>query len=77
MPNEIKAQLEASRKELLNLDLRNPLINYRLRAQGLAITQERSAELFRILVRQNKAMSFLPQPDQANDLLERRSSNRR
>ena len=56
MSNEIKAQLEASRKELLNLDLRNPLINYRQRSQGLAITQERSVELFRILVRQNKAM---------------------
>jgi hypothetical protein len=70
MPNEIKAQLEASRKELLNLDLRNPLINYRQRSQGLAITQERSVELFRILVRENKAMSFLPQSDQVSDWLE-------
>lgn len=61
MTLNIKQQLENSRKELLNLGLRNPLINYRpSKARGLQITNELSVELFRILVREGKRMSFLP-----------------
>jgi very-short-patch-repair endonuclease len=61
MPASVREQLENSRKELLNLGLRNPLINYRpSRARGVQIIKERSAELFRILVRDGKKMTFLP-----------------
>jgi very-short-patch-repair endonuclease len=60
MPASIREQLEISRKELLNLGLRNPLLNHRfLKARGAQIINERSVELFRLLVRDGKKMSFL------------------
>lgn len=53
-------KLEASRKELLDLGLRNPLLNYKVPAgKGLHIVQEKSAAVFDLLVKQNKLMSFL------------------
>src|SRR5436305_1777775 len=61
----VYTKLETSRKELLDLGLRNPLLNYRLlRARGVEIVDELSEEVFRILVRDKKAMSFLPAPNE-------------
>jgi very-short-patch-repair endonuclease len=58
---------------LLDLSLRNRLINTPRganRSSRLEIVDERSDEVFRILVREQKAMTFLPsagdQPEQAN-----------
>ena len=60
MRETILSRFEASRKELLDLGLRNSLLNYKLfSSRGLHIIQERSSSLFDILVRQNKSMSFL------------------
>ena len=56
----IRARLEASRRELLDLGLRNPLLNYRpLRAKGVEIVGESAPQVFDVLVVQGKAMSFL------------------
>ncbi|MFY0255424.1 DUF3320 domain-containing protein [Chitinophaga sp. 30R24] len=60
----ILTRLESSRKELLDLGLRNPLLNYRLPAgKGLHIVDEQSAYIYDILVRENKTMTFLDRPD--------------
>jgi len=57
-------RLEAARKDLLDLGLRNPLISYRsLKSRGLEVIDELPAEVFRILVGQSKAMTFLPSPE--------------
>ena len=48
-------RLEADRRDLLDLSLRNPLLNYRPRARGLAIVGESPAEVHRILVREGEA----------------------
>lgn len=65
MQASVLARLEASRKELLDLGLRNPLIHYKQpRSKGLQIVQERSTHIFELLVRQGKSMSFLERPDQ-------------
>ncbi|PIQ19725.1 MAG: DNA helicase, partial [Cytophagales bacterium CG18_big_fil_WC_8_21_14_2_50_42_9] len=57
----IAAKLEAARRELLDLSLRNPLLNYRpLKSRGVEVVNELPAEIFRILVKEGKAMSFLP-----------------
>ena len=54
-------KIEESRKELLDLSLRNPLLNYRsLRARGVDIVGESASQVFNLLVTQGKAMSFLP-----------------
>jgi len=64
MPESIHSKLEASRKELLDLGLRNPLLNYKTpKGKGLRIVQEKSEFIYDILVRQNKAMTFLGIPD--------------
>ena len=48
-----------SRNELLDLGLRNPLLNYRpSRARGVEVVDELPAEIFRLLVSERKAMTF-------------------
>lgn len=60
--NSFREQLNVARKELLNLTLRNPLLNYRLKkASGLQISNERSSDLFNIIIENAKTMHFLPQ----------------
>ncbi|NII23793.1 DUF3320 domain-containing protein [Pseudoflavitalea sp. X16] len=60
MSETILNKLEASRKELLDLGLRNPLLNYKMSAgRGLQIVNERSLAVYDILVRQGKSMTFL------------------
>ncbi len=56
---DILLKLEASRKELLDLGLRNPLLNYKPSvARGVQVVQESSASVYDILVEQSKAMTF-------------------
>jgi len=70
--------LNSSRKELLDLSLRNRLLNVprsRSRTRTIEIVDELSDEIFRILVRDKKAMSFLPgredvETDQPQDEIE-------
>ncbi len=54
MSKESLSRLEAGRKELLDLGLRNPLINHRQRAKQVKIVDELSTEVYRILVVENK-----------------------
>lgn len=62
--DQIDARLEAARQELLDLGLRNPLINYRpLKARSLEIVQERPSTILPLLVEKGIAFTFLPQPD--------------
>src|SRR5579863_295025 len=54
--------LEISRKELLDLSARNRLISTprdTLRSKRLDIIDERSDEVFRLLIRERKALTFL------------------
>ena len=62
MNDLVRGRLEASRKELLDLGLRNPLLNYRTpKARGIHIVKEQSTHIYDILVRQQKMMTFSPQ----------------
>ena len=66
--NSIQTKLDAARVELLDLGLRNPLINYKLsRARGVEIVDESPPDVYRILVQEGKAMSFLPKPEPEED----------
>src|ERR1700760_1632348 len=57
----LRATLNAVRKELLDLGLRNPLLNYRLlKSRGLEVVGERPADIYRILVADGRIFSFLP-----------------
>lgn len=73
MSKSILSKLEASRKELLDLGMRNTLLNYKSsKVKGLQIVQEQSSSIYDILVRQNKAMTFLgcPGKDEEDELFE-------
>jgi very-short-patch-repair endonuclease len=65
-PEVIQQKLEAARRELLDLTGRNRLLNTQRsssRSSRLEIVDEKSAEVFRHLVVEGKAMSFLPAID--------------
>lgn len=52
-------KLHASREDLLDLGLRNPLLNYRLpKARGVEVVDELPEQVFYILVREGHPMTF-------------------
>ena len=60
----VTTAIEVSREELLDLGLRNPLLNYRSsRARGVEVVDELPVEVFRILVRERRPMSFKAAPE--------------
>jgi hypothetical protein len=62
--DRITLNIEASREELLDLGLRNPLLNYRpSRARGVEVVDELPMEVFRILVRERKSIAFQAAPE--------------
>ncbi|HXB68372.1 MAG TPA: DUF3320 domain-containing protein [Candidatus Acidoferrales bacterium] len=67
--NVLIGALEIARRDLLDLGLRNTLLNYRpLRAKGIEVVDEKPGEIFRILVREEKSLTFLPggEPEAGN-----------
>lgn len=62
---EAGSRLEISRKELLDLGLRNPLINHRERAKQVKVVDELASELYRLLVVEGREMSFDAVPETA------------
>ncbi|MDE2686329.1 MAG: DUF4011 domain-containing protein [Chloroflexota bacterium] len=57
----IRDRLENSRRELLDLSLRNPLLNYRtLRARGVEVVGAESRQVFEMLVTDKRALPFAP-----------------
>lgn len=64
MSKEVLDRLEASRKELLDLGLRNPLINHRKRAKQINVVDELSKEVYRLLVIDCREMSFKALPEE-------------
>lgn len=64
--SSIRQKLDAARRELLDLTLRNRLINTprrKTRSSSIEVIDEKSAEVFRILVGDGKAMSFDPRAE--------------
>ncbi len=59
---DIKKKLMSSRKDLLDIGLRNNMINFRRNSKSLMIVDEQSEETLKILYRQGKTMTFLPMP---------------
>lgn len=60
MNTGINQKLQSSRKELLDIGLRNNMLNFRKTAKTLTVIDELSEEVFSILYRQDKAMTFAP-----------------
>ncbi|WP_462382627.1 DUF3320 domain-containing protein [Pseudomonas sp. Marseille-QA0892] len=60
MSTGISQKLQSSRKELLDIGLRNNMLNFRKTAKTLMVVDELSEEVFNILYRQEKAMTFAP-----------------
>lgn len=56
----ISQKLQSSRKELLDIGLRNNMLNFRKTAKTLVVVDELSEEVFKILYCQEKVMTFAP-----------------
>ena len=66
--NSVQTKLDTARTELLDLGLRNPLINYKLlKARGIEVIDESPPDVYQILVQDRKAMSFLPKRESEED----------
>jgi len=64
----VRLKLDEARRELLDLSLRNNLLNYRpLKTKGLVIVGESPVELMRILVGEGRTMSFLPTREEVSE----------
>ncbi len=64
----VRATLDDARKDLLDLSLRNKLLNYRpLKTKGVEIIDELPTEVFRILVNEGRSMSFLSIPEEEQE----------
>ncbi len=60
-PSNVKELLNKARKELLDLSLRNPMLNFKMpKARGVEIVEAISTDIFNILVVENKSLRFLP-----------------
>jgi very-short-patch-repair endonuclease len=66
-PPPLAARLGAARQELLDLGLRNPLLNWRPSpARGVTVVQQQSAAVYDGLVRQGKTLYFQAAPEPPN-----------
>lgn len=64
MADSVRTQVEALRQKLLDLSLRNRMLNFRpSKRLGLLITGEDGCELHRILVEEGRKMTFVGRPD--------------
>lgn len=60
----LAARLEASRQELLDLGLRNPLLNFRpSKVRGVEVVGEDAAAVYDLLVRKLRVLQFVPLPE--------------
>lgn len=67
----VSSKLGQARRELLDLGLHNPLLNYRLlRSRGVEIVEGRPEEIFQALVRDGKSLSFQPTPERVEPATE-------
>ena len=66
--SSLAEKLEVSRSELLDMGLRgNTLLNFRLGAKTIEVIDEKSREVFQILVAKQKPMAFIPVPASQED----------
>jgi hypothetical protein len=65
MNSDFEEKIESARKELLDMGLRgNTLLHFKSGSKNLEIVDEKSTEIYKILVDQQKSMTFLPLPEE-------------
>src|SRR4051794_11977614 len=72
-PGAVRSRLDADRRDLLDLSLRNPLLNYRTRTRGLEFRGESAAQVFRMLAVEGRRLTFQAAPgESATDQADRK-----
>ena len=66
MDVDAQARLEQARKELLDLGLRNSLLNYRTKSNRIDVVDEQSDQIAKLLVADGKSMHFGPLPGESD-----------
>ncbi|MCQ2964940.1 MAG: DUF4011 domain-containing protein, partial [archaeon] len=67
----IEKEFKNLRKELLDLTLRNPLLNFKSRNKTLNIINQSPANVYKTLVLENKRMHFTPNKKESQDKISR------
>lgn len=67
----IRKEFKNLRKELLDLTLRNPLLNFKSRNKTLNIINQSPANVYKTLVLENKRMHFTPNKKESQDKISR------
>ena len=67
----IEKEFKNLRKELLDLTLRNPLLNFKSRNKTLNIINQTPANVYKTLVLENKRMYFTPNKKESKDKISR------
>ena len=64
----ISTELAQARRELLDLTLRNPLLNYRLlKTRGVELLEPGTDQVFELLVTDSRTLSFSPAADESDE----------
>lgn len=70
---DINYKFDALREKLLDLTMRNQLLNFRPRTRVIKVVDEISTEIYDILVLQEKKMQFLPKPEKDQEIINEES----
>lgn len=65
--NKIEKEFENLRKELLDLTLRNQLLNFKARAKTITVVNQSTINVYQTLVLQNKKMYFVANKKEENE----------
>ena len=57
---ELEKQLDHLRENLLDLTMRNPLLNFRPGAKSIQVINDIAPEIYDLLILQEKKLQFLP-----------------
>ena len=68
--SDIKEQLNVLQKNLLDLTMRNQLLNFRPRSRVIKVFDEIPTEIYEILVLNEKKMQFSPKPEKNGQIIE-------
>ncbi len=63
----IEGQIESLRRNLLDLTMRNQLLNFKARTKSIEVINEIPTEIYNLLVLEEKKMQFLPKSENKED----------
>ena len=64
---KLEKQIDHLRENLLDLTMRNPLLNFRPGAKSIQVIDDTAAEIYDLLLLQEKKLQFLPKKQEEDE----------